>query len=100
MKAIVKYGKEPGEVDLLDIPEPVCGGRQVKIAVRACGICATDLHIMEGSYPWAVGLPLGHEFSGEVVEVGREVTEFAPGDRVTESRHEQGGPIDLLFCCG
>ena len=82
MKAIVKYGQAAGEVALREIPEPVCGKKEVKIEVKACAICATDLHILEGSYPWDVGKVLGHEFSGIIREVGAEVTGFKPGDRV------------------
>ena len=82
MKAIVKYGQAAGEVALREIPEPICGKKEVKIEVKACAVCATDLHILEGSYPWDVGKVLGHEFSGIIREVGAEVTGFKPGDRV------------------
>ncbi len=82
MKAIVKYGEGAGEVSLREVPEPVCQKNQVKIEVKACAICATDLHILEGSYPWDVGKVLGHEFSGVIREVGEEVTGFKVGDRV------------------
>lgn len=83
MKAIVKYGEAPGQVDYREIPEPQCGYRDVKIAVKACAICVTDLHIMAGTYPWQVGTPLGHEFCGIITEVGVGVRRFRVGDRVT-----------------
>ena len=82
MKAIVKLSENVGDINLIEIPEPICGDDEVKIRVKACGICATDLHIVEGSYPWKVGVPLGHEFSGKIVEVGKNVTKFKKGDRV------------------
>lgn len=82
MKAIVKYGELPGQVDYREIEEPVCGYRDVKIEIKACAICVTDLHIMEGAYPWKVNTPLGHEFCGIVVETGKGVTKFKTGDRV------------------
>ena len=82
MKAIVKYGELPGEVDLREIEEPACADNEVKIEVRACAICVTDLHIIAGEYPWEVGVPLGHEFCGVVVEVGKNVKEFSVGERV------------------
>lgn len=82
MKAIVKYGEGPGEVDYREINEPICGYRDVKIEIKACAICVTDLHIIEGTYPWKVGTPLGHEFCGVVVQVGEGVKKFKSGDRV------------------
>lgn len=83
MKAIVKYGEMPGQVDYREIPEPQCGYRDVKIAVKACAICVTDLHIITGAYPWQVGTPLGHEFCGVITEVGAGVRRFRVGERVT-----------------
>lgn len=51
MKAIVKYGDLPGQVDFRDIPEPVCTDTDIKIEVQACAVCMTDLHIITGNYP-------------------------------------------------
>ncbi|MDO4291933.1 MAG: zinc-binding dehydrogenase [Eubacteriales bacterium] len=82
MKAIVKYGELPGQVDCRDIPEPVCGAYEVKIEVKACAICMTDLHIIQGEYPWETGVPLGHEFCGVVIQTGSRVSRFRAGDRV------------------
>lgn len=80
MKAIVKT--ERGTVEYLEIPEPSCGARDVKIRVMACAICTTDLHIADGVYPWEAGIPLGHEYTGVITETGPEVKDFAVGDRV------------------
>lgn len=82
MKAIVKYDSGPGKVAYQDIPEPICGDRSVKIEVKAAAICSTDLHIVADEYPWEVGVPLGHEFCGVVVEKGAGATQFNVGDRV------------------
>lgn len=66
-----------------DAPEPVAGPSDVILAVRACGICGSDLHTyLEGALV-RPGQVLGHEFAGEVVEVGSEVEGIALGDRVT-----------------
>ena len=56
---------------------------QILIAVRACGVCRTDLHIVDGELPWP-GHPVvpGHEIVGSVTQVGAGVERFAPGDRV------------------
>ncbi|WP_130838134.1 zinc-dependent alcohol dehydrogenase [Lachnoclostridium sp. Marseille-P6806] len=80
MKAIVKT--EHGTVEYLEIPEPSCGVRDVKIQVMACAICTTDLHIADGNYPWEAGVPLGHEYTGVIVETGAEVRDFVVGDHV------------------
>ena len=82
MKAVVKYGELPGQVDYRDILEPICKDEDVKIEIRACAICMTDLHIVAATYPWKVGTPLGHEFCGVVVEAGKNVCKFKVGDRV------------------
>ncbi|HUV08305.1 MAG TPA: zinc-binding dehydrogenase [Spirochaetia bacterium] len=83
MKALVKYAKGPGNIGLREIEEPRCAPAEVKIEVKACGICYTDIHILHDQYPWQLLLPLGHEYSGVVVEVGTEVRNFKVGDRIT-----------------
>ena len=90
MKALVKSYAKPG-LWLEDVPEPEIGINDVKIRVLATGICGTDLHI----YSWdewsqrtiPVPLVIGHEFVGEIVEVGSNVTDFHPGDRVSGEGH-------------
>lgn len=84
MKAVVLTGLREAHVG--DFPEPFLDSNSVKIAVSYCGLCGTDLHKFEGksgtrklTYP----VPLGHEISGTVVEVGANVTKFSVGDRVT-----------------
>jgi threonine 3-dehydrogenase len=74
-----------------DVPDPDLGINDVKIRVLATGICGTDLHIYEWD-SWAqetipVPLVIGHEFVGEIVEVGANVTDFHPGDRVSGEGH-------------
>jgi len=67
----------------LDLPEPSAGPGQVLLDVRACGVCRTDLHILDGELA-APKLPLvpGHQIVGVVREAGERVERFAPGDRV------------------
>ena len=63
------------------IPEP--SARQVLLRVHACGVCRTDLHVVDGELPHPrLPLILGHEIVGTVVAMGAAVTRFAPGDRV------------------
>ena len=91
MKAIVKPAPGPG-LAVRDVPEPACGPADVLIRVHHAGVCGTDLHIADWD-EWAQGrikppLVLGHEFAGEVVEVGDAVQgEFAKGHLVTAEGH-------------
>jgi 2-desacetyl-2-hydroxyethyl bacteriochlorophyllide A dehydrogenase len=64
------------------VPDPAPGLREVVVAVAACGICGTDLHIAEGEFAPTLPVVPGHEFAGEVVALGRDVTELAVGDKV------------------
>lgn len=83
MKAAVFYGKEILKIE--DIPVPKPGSGQVLVRVHACGICGTDVHIFsgdEGAAPSPPGTVLGHEFAGEIVEIGKDVTGLKAGDRV------------------
>ena len=83
MKALVKTARGPGNLEIRDMPEPVCGDRDVKIQVVACGICGTDIHVMKDEFPTNPPVIIGHEFCGTVVETGKAVTRYKPGDRVT-----------------
>ena len=90
MKALVKSRAEPG-LWLEEVPEPEVGINDVKIRVAKTGICGTDVHIHRWD-AWAqrtipVPLVIGHEFVGEVAEVGSNVTGFHPGDTVSGEGH-------------
>jgi threonine 3-dehydrogenase len=90
MLALVKTAPGPG-LSLETVPDPQVGINDVLIRVRKTGICGTDLHI-ESWDPWAAKtiqppLVAGHEFVGEIVEVGSNVGDFAPGDIVSGEGH-------------
>ena len=90
MKALVKSRNEIG-LWLEDVPEPQIGINDVKVRVLMTGICGTDLHIFEWD-EWArvtipVPLVIGHEFVGEIVEVGANVNDFHPGELVSGEGH-------------
>lgn len=100
MKALRWHGR--GDIRYESVPEPHPGSQQVKAKIYWTGICGTDWHeykfgpifIPLEPHPLTgtmAPLILGHEFSGVVVEVGDEVSEFRPGDRVT---------ADCIWCCG
>ncbi|MGG4178883.1 zinc-binding dehydrogenase [Virgibacillus pantothenticus] len=83
MKSLVKTELGFGNLEIQDKKEPIPGKDQVKIKIKYAGICGSDIHTYEGHYKVQAPVTLGHEFSGEVVEVGDNVTEFKVGDRVT-----------------
>ena len=90
MKALVKARAEPG-IWMEDVAEPGVGHNDVLIRVRKTAICGTDIHIYDWD-EWAqrtipVPMAVGHEFVGEIVEVGSEVTGLKPGDRVSGEGH-------------
>lgn len=97
MKSAVFYGKHDLRVE--DSPMPKIGPEDVLIQVKACGVCGTDVHIYEGDKGAADVTPptiLGHEFSGIVTEVGSDVTNCKPGDRVCIDPNCYCGKCD--FC--
>lgn len=90
MRALVKARSERG-IWMEDVPRPSIGHNDVLIRVHRTAICGTDIHIFQWD-DWAqstipVPMTVGHEFSGEIVDVGAEVRGFAPGDRVSAEGH-------------
>lgn len=81
MKAAVFMG--PEKMEIKDVPRPQCGKGEILLAVKSCAICGTDGRIyfngQKNVVPPAI---LGHEFAGDVAEVGEGVDNYAPGDRV------------------
>jgi 2-desacetyl-2-hydroxyethyl bacteriochlorophyllide A dehydrogenase len=72
----------PGEVAVTTVDDPAPGPRDVVVDVAACGLCGTDLHILEGEFAPTLPVIPGHEFAGVVVARGSAVTELAVGSRV------------------
>lgn len=86
MQAIVKYEDKPGAVKVMDRPRPGVGDNDVLIGIKATGLCYTDVSIIKGEYkgrkPVPIPVILGHEGSGVVAGIGKEVKGFQVGDRV------------------
>ena len=87
MKAVAKTAYGPFHLEYTDVPNPVCGDNDIVLKVKAAGICGSDMPLLYGpdeakyknyTYPMVIG----HEFAGEVYEVGRNVTGWKVGDRV------------------
>lgn len=84
--------KSAGEIVFIDVDRPKPRGYEALIEVKVCGICGSDLHAYRNLHP-DIKLPiiLGHEFSGDIVEVGEHVKGFRVGDRVC---------VEPLITCG
>ncbi len=74
--------ERPGSWQVMEISDPKPKEDEVVIAVRACGVCGTDLHIFDGDFPANLPLIPGHEFAGEIVEVGKSVKSIKVGNLV------------------
>lgn len=90
MKALCKIKKEPG-IWMTDIPVPEIGVNDVLVKIKKTAICGTDIHIYNWD-DWAqatipVPMAIGHEFMGEIVSIGSEVSGFKVGDRVSGEGH-------------
>lgn len=90
MKALVKKYSNKG-IWLDNVPEPICGDNEVKIKVKQTAICGTDIHIYKWD-DWAkktipVPMVIGHEFVGEIIEVGKNVKGYKIGQRVSAEGH-------------
>lgn len=100
MKAAAFIGKQ--DIQLVDVEGPKAGDDGVLIEVHACGICGSDIHVYNSDLLTEDSTKIiddyriiGHEFTGEVVEVGRNVENFKVGDRVA-SVHNKGGMAEYV----
>ncbi|NMB42331.1 MAG: zinc-dependent alcohol dehydrogenase family protein [Firmicutes bacterium] len=107
MKTAVFY--EKGVLKIEDRPIPEISDDEVLVRVRACGVCGTDIHIFcgeEGAAKTPSGTVLGHEFAGEVAQIGRNVRGLLVGDRVSVDPNKLCGYCEYCrkglghFCTG
>ena len=87
MKAIVKYAEGYGNLEIRDIPEPIIKEDEVLVEIKAAGICGSDLDHYSVGNRIAIPIVLGHEFSGDIVQIGKEVRGWEIGDRVVPETH-------------
>lgn len=97
MKAVVKYGKGKGLIEIQEIPEPKIKEDEVLIEVKAVSVCGSDLHIYHDSHPYWPPVVLGHEFSGVIAEVGKEVKGWKVGDRIVSETRT--GSCGICYTC-
>lgn len=91
MKAIRWLG--PKHLELKEIPVPECGDEDILIEVKAAGICGADLHWLSGSFHADHEVTLGHEFAGQIIEIGKHVEDlWKVGDRVVSD--------NTAYACG
>ena len=82
MKALMLEQYE--DLQVIDMPEPACGADEVLIRVAACGICGSDVHGYDGASGRRIPpIVMGHEAAGVLTQVGADVQDYKPGDRVT-----------------
>jgi 2-desacetyl-2-hydroxyethyl bacteriochlorophyllide A dehydrogenase len=86
----------PEQISIQKVDDPVCEADEVVIKVLQSGICGTDLHIIHDDYHSTFPIIAGHEFVGEVVDTGKQVTTFQPGDRVAVDPNLYCG--ECYFC--
>src|ERR671918_472361 len=97
MKAAVLH-EIPGKLLIEDIQIDTPGPREVLISTAAAGLCHSDLHFIEGKYPYFLPVVLGHESAGVVEAVGEQVTHVQPGDHVITFLSVFCGECD--YCLG
>lgn len=83
--------RAPGNFELEELPDPQVKTTEILIQVKACGICGTDEHIINGTAPASPPVVLGHEYAGVVTAVGKGTKKFKIGDRVA---------VDPNITCG
>ena len=84
MQALVNYAPKSGSVEMRSVNIPDIKPDEVLLEVKAVGVCGSDLHQWHGTHSWPVNYPctLGHEFGGQILQIGQNVTSFQEGDRV------------------
>jgi len=87
MQALVKTARGPRHLELRTVSVPQVAPDEVLMRVRACGICGSDLKIQEDQHPYMPPVVIGHEFAGEIAEVGSSVTGWVVSDRVVSEQH-------------
>ena len=87
MRALVKTAEGAGNLELREVPVPQIGADEVLIRVKACGVCGSDLKIQDDQHPYTPPVVIGHEFAGEIVEIGADVTGWEVEDRVVSEQH-------------
>lgn len=87
MRALVKEGVGPDRVVFREWPTPVPGADEILVRVQAAAVCASDIHLWHDEFPCTPPFVLGHEFCGQVEQVGANVKNVRPGDRIVSENN-------------
>lgn len=87
MKAIVKTALGYGNLEIRDIDNPTIKQDEVLVEIRAAGICGSDLHHYKTGQGITIPVVLGHEFSGDVIDIGSQVRSWKVGDKIVSETH-------------
>jgi L-iditol 2-dehydrogenase len=82
VKAVRKLRRGPGNVELVEVPEPRIGTTDVLMKVWAAGVCGSDLNIQDDTHFYTPPVTLGHEYAGMVIDVGSDVRRVKVGDKI------------------
>lgn len=95
MLAVRKMRRGFGQVELVEMPKPIIGPKDVLMKVWAAGICGSDLNIHDDTHFYTAPVTIGHEYSGIAVEVGSEVTKVKVGDKIVSDIEAPGGWLGI-----
>jgi L-iditol 2-dehydrogenase len=95
MKAVRKLRRGPGNVELVEVPEPQIGACDVLMQVWAAGVCGSDLNIQDDTHFYTPPVTIGHEYAGVVVEVGPEVKRVKVGDKIAADIETEDGWLGI-----
>lgn len=91
MKAVRKLREGKGNIELVDVPEPTIGDDDVLMKVWAAGVCGSDLNIQNDVHFYRAPVTLGHEYSGIVIDKGKNVKDINIGDKIVSDIEAPGG---------
>ena len=95
MRAVRKLVQGPGNVALVDVPEPTIGKDDVLMKVWAAGVCGSDLNIQDDTHFYTPPVTIGHEYSGIAIEVGSHVSDVKVGDKIVADIETEAGWIGI-----
>lgn len=95
MLAVQKLRRGVGNIELVDIPDPVMKDNEVLMKVWAAGVCGSDLLIQEDRHMYEAPVTIGHEYSGVVVKVGKDVKRVKTGDKIVSDIETKEGWIGV-----
>jgi 2-desacetyl-2-hydroxyethyl bacteriochlorophyllide A dehydrogenase len=87
MKVLVKFAEGTGNLEIREMPRPVPKDDEALVEIKAVGICGSDLQHYHSLHKITIPVVLGHEFSGDIVEVGGNVGSWSIGDRIASETH-------------